>query len=340
MKSVKTVQFNSPAVMILRALRAHDGGFVSGEHLAQSLKLSRVAIWKRIEKLRNEGHPISAVRRKGYQMQSHGSPPTAAGILSRTTPDSGLQSLYYFEDSPSTNDAAMKLLAGGVRAPFACVTRRQPGGKGRRGRSWIGDSTGNVYTTLATRPMISPRMVGLLPIRVGLNLCRRLSAETSLPIRLKWPNDLLLHEKKIAGMLAESTFETDRITSLVFGVGLNANLPREDLAPEIRESATSLSIESQRIWDLEGLTAAVTEEVLQAIDECSRGIDENRMADDWKTFAAYQGEAVSVTENDNRAIQGTLAGIDRSGSLLLRTGDGSLRSFRAGDVSLRKEFNS
>jgi len=336
MSVVKPTPRDSTEVQILRELLGRGEEFTSGEQLAETLQISRVAIWKKVEKLRKQGYAIEAVRRTGYRLGPDQTSPTGPGILARTDPQSPLRALYYFEDSPSTNDAAFRLLAEGAEAPFACVTKRQPRGKGRRGRSWSGDSDGNVYATLASRPMISPRTVSLLPIRAGLNLCGRLRNETGLPVQLKWPNDLLVRGRKIAGILAESTFETERVTSLVFGVGLNVNVKRRDLGGELRASASSLAIESGGEFSLEALTAAVLDEVLLGIRECNSGIDEDRLADDWTAFAAFQGEAVSVTDGDGASTTGLLSGIDRSGSLLVRTGEGILRSFRAGDVSLRK----
>lgn len=335
MSTTKPVQSGSSEVQILRALFSRGEEFTSGEELAQSLHFSRVAIWKKVEKLRKQGYTIEAVRRKGYRMSPNPGSPTGAGVLARTDPRSGLRSLYFFDDNPSTNDAAFRLLAEGAETPFACVTRRQPKGKGRRGRTWSGDLEGNVYATVAARPMISPRTASLLPIRAGLNLCRRLRAETNLGVQLKWPNDLLVRGRKIAGMLAESTFDTERVTALVFGVGLNVNVKHHDLGGDLRASASSLAIESGGEFSLEALTAAVLEEVLLAIREIDGGIDEDRLADDWKDFAAFQGETVSVNGGDGKSATGILSGIDRSGSLLLRTTEGGLRSFRAGDVSLR-----
>ncbi len=335
MTRTKPLTPDSPEVRILRAFSSADNRFVSGECLARALGVSRVAVWKRMETLKAQGYGIQAVRRKGYSIAKRPACPGAAGILARFPVENAPLSLRLFDDCPSTNDAALRLLADGEPAPFACVTRRQPAGKGRRGRTWSGAHEGNVYATVAARPMIPPARASLLPIRAGLNLCRRLSRESGLDLRLKWPNDLLVKGRKTAGMLAESTVETDRVTALVFGVGLNVNQSRSLIPDELRDTATSLAAEKGADLDLEAVTAAVIEEILAAIWECADGHDEDRLADDWAALAAFQDETVEVRTGDGEAIVGTLAGIDRSGSLLLRQPAGALRSFRAGDVSLR-----
>ncbi|MFP4353166.1 MAG: biotin--[acetyl-CoA-carboxylase] ligase [Puniceicoccaceae bacterium] len=326
---------DSSEVLILRALLGAGTGFLSGEALAGRLGISRVAVWKRIETLKRRGHAIEAVRRRGYRLVSPAPEPTEAGILARVGEGFGLRSLVLRADSPSTNDDAARLLAAGEEAPFACLTRRQPGGRGRRGRAWSGASEGNLYASLAFRPDVHPRALHLLPIRAGLHICRRLGSETGLRPGLKWPNDILLGGKKIAGMLAESTLETDRVTALVFGVGLNVNLSRDDLPEDLRATATSLAIEAGRAFALEPIAAAVLEEVLRAERGCRLGLDEDRLADDWAELACHQGETVEIRGGDGSVRTGTLAGIDRAGSLLLRAGDGTIQSYRAGDVSLR-----
>lgn len=326
---------DSPEVLILRALLDAGDKYLSGQALAGRLGLSRVAVWKRIETLKLRGHAIEAVRRRGYRLAALAPEPTEAGILAGIDPEFGLRSLVLAADSPSTNDEAARLLAAGEEAPFACLTRRQPGGKGRRGRSWSGASEGNLYASLAFRPDIHPRSLHLLPIRAGLHICRRLALVTGLRPGLKWPNDLLLGGKKVAGMLAESTLETDRVTALVFGIGLNVNLSRDDLPGDLRSTATSLAIEAGRPFPLEPIAAAVLEEILRAEGECRLGVDEDRLADDWAELACFQGEPVEIRGGDGSVQTGTLAGIDRTGSLLLRAENGVLQSHRAGDVSLR-----
>ncbi len=326
---------DSPEVHILRALLEAGQEYLSGETLAVRLGISRVAVWKRIETLKRRGHSIEAVRRRGYHLAAPSPEATEAGILARIRAETGLRSLFLAADSPSTNDEAARLLAGGEEAPFACLTRRQPGGKGRRGRTWSGASEGNLYATVAFRPDVHPHTLRLLPIRAGLHICRRLAAGTGLRPRLKWPNDILLGGKKIAGMLAESTLETDRVTALVFGIGLNVNLSRGDLPRDLRATATSLSIEAGRSFPLEPIAAAVLEEILLAERECRLGLDEDRFADDWAELACFQGEPVEIRSADGLVRSGTLAGIDRAGSLLLRSDNGSLQAYQAGDVSLR-----
>lgn len=333
----RLAETGSTEVSLLRTFLSSPSEFRSGEVLARQHGISRVAVWKRIESLKSDGYSFEAARRKGYRLSNPPPRPTAAGILARMDPALALRAVRLFASHPSTNEAALRLLAEGAEAPFACVTRIQPGGKGRRGRSWAGATEGNVYATVAFRPEASPQSMALLPIRAGLNLCRRLSVETGLALRMKWPNDLLLDDRKAAGMLAESTIETDRVTALVFGLGLNVNLSREEIPSELRDKATSLAIAAGKLLDLERITAAALEEILRAGRECAAGVDEDRLADDWDSFAAYRNEAVEILSPDGPKTAGVLTGIDRSGSLLLRTHEGALRSFRAGDVSLRSD---
>lgn len=325
----------SPDVRIIRALQEAGNNFCSGQDLAHELGISRVAIWKRLQNLEEEGFRVEAVRRKGYRLTESPSHSTETGILARLPADTPLQQLSLLESTASTNNEVMRLLATGAKTPLACITRLQPEGKGRRGRSWSGTSPDNFYGSLGFRPSLPPRQIGLLTIWTGLRICRRLAEETKLPIRLKWPNDLYLNDRKIAGILAESTLETDRITSLVIGIGMNVNITEEAFPLDLRETATSLRVEAGQKFCLATITAQIIDEVLGAVTDCVTGIDEDRLADDWEEFACYLGQPVTILSSGDETSTGILYGIDRAGSLLLRNAEGRIQSFRAGDVSLR-----
>ncbi len=330
-----TMRSQSPDVQILRTLLEDSAQFHSGQALAEQLGLSRVAVWKRLENLKKQGFTLEAIRNRGYRISGFPDHATEAGILSQLPQEAPLESLTLFEESKSTNSEVLRLLATEEEAPLACITRKQPGGRGRRGRAWSGDFDGNVYASVGFRPNISPRQLGLLTIWTGLRLCRRIHRETDLPVQLKWPNDLYLKGRKIAGILSESTFETERITSLVIGTGMNVNMRTEDIPEDLRSSATSLAAESGRLFHLDRMIAAVIEESTHAVNECILGIDEDRLADEWSTFACFLGQEVYVQNSDEDRQTGTMIGIDRSGALLLKDPNGAIRSYRAGDVSLR-----
>jgi len=327
---------DSPDVRILRRLLEAGDGFCSGEDLARELGLSRVAVWKRLDNLKKRGVSLEAIRRKGYRLKQLPEELSEVGVLSLMSETRELEDLSLLETSPSTNNEVLQRLAAGNPAPLVCLTRRQPAGKGRRGRTWSGDFPGNLYGSIGFRPDLSPSQLRLFPLWVGLRICRRIVAETGLPVQLKWPNDLFLEERKVAGILAESTFETDRVTSLVIGIGMNINGTATDFPEELRPLATSLRIEAGHEFSLNPLIAGVLEEILAAMRDCRNGIDEDRFSDEWQARACYLGERVRILGGEGEHTEGILTGIDRAGSLLLRTKNGGLQSFRAGDVSLRR----
>ncbi len=332
-----SLRMDSPDVRILRALRGESDGFCSGQKMADVLGMSRVAIWKRLENLKKQGFAIEGVRKRGYRLIGAPEVASAAGILSHLSERTDLRELTLLDTSASTNNDILRLLATGAEAPLACITRRQPGGRGRRGRTWSGDCEGNLYGSLGFRPDLHPRHISLLTLWTGLRICRRIGEETGLPLRLKWPNDLLLHGRKVAGILSESTLETERVTALVIGVGMNINMTAADFPDDIRPTATSLRIEAGKKLPLDRIIAAVIEEILGSMADCITGIDEDRLADEWERLACFLGETVVIYGSDGDPCEGTLAGIDRAGSLLVRLRTGGLQSFRAGDVSLRPE---
>lgn len=327
-----------PSVRLLRLLREAGEGSVSGQAMADGLGCSRAAVWKRLSQLREIGYTIEAAPRRGYRLRARPEDWTAPGILARLPDSVPLEWLEVFDEIGSTNDEALRQLVGQERAPFACLTRVQPRGKGRRGRTWQGQARGNFYGTLGLRPDLPPDRLRLFPLLAGLRLAELFRERYGVPAELKWPNDLLLGGRKVAGILCESVADGERTRSLAVGLGCNLNAPTEDLPEELRAGATSLAEERGEQVDAEEFAASVLAVLLGAwetVEGQGESGAEAAVAELWPQLAAYQDQPVRLLR-ETGAEEGILAGIDAAGALLLRRPDGSLRSFHAGDVSLRE----
>jgi len=340
MPRVKAIQSRmdraDPSVRLLRLLHRAGEDSVSGQAMADGLGCSRAAVWKRLSQLREIGYTIDAAPRRGYRLAAGPEDWTAPGILARLPESTPLEWLEVFEEIGSTNDEALRRLVGPERAPFACLTRVQPRGKGRRGRAWQGQARGNFYGTLGLRPDLSPEKLRLFPLLAGLRLADLFRERFGVAAELKWPNDLLLRGRKVAGILCESVADGERAHALAVGLGCNLNAPTEGLPAELRAHATSLAEERGRPVDTEEFAASVLEVLLGVWETIRReGAAEGEVADLWPRLAAYRDQPVRILRETD-AEEGILAGIDATGALLLRRSDGSLRSFHAGDVSLRE----
>lgn len=332
---------NDPSVLILQCLRKAGNTPVSGEQLATTTGMSRVAVWKRLQKLKEEGFQISSGKRSGYRLSKEPSAISPFAITAHLPPSTPLISLYFTESSRSTNSDAQEKLAQDSPAPFACLTRKQTNGRGRLGRSWYSNETGGLCLTLGFRPLCPPAKIQLLSLWCGIRLCRCLRNTLNLPVMIKWPNDLWIEGKKIAGILAEATYEADRVNGLVFGIGLNVNTSEKDFPPELAEVATSLRIASQgKSLPINKIAAGLISEILAAYEDCMNGIDEDVLSDLWSEYACFLNEPIRIITSTGETHQGTFTGIDRAGSLILRSHSGTLQTFRSGDVSLRPPSES
>jgi len=327
------------SVKIIQILHRAKGDFVSGEDLAAATGISRVAVWKRLQKLQEEGFTCESVRRKGYRILQYPEGISSLAILSQMPSHLKLTGIWYADQVRSTNSEALENLAKGAGTPFIFVTKRQTMGRGRLGRTWYSTSTGNLYMSVGFQPFCSPRKIELLSLWCGIRLCRCLREVTGLPLKVKWPNDLWIGDKKVAGILSEATFEADRINGLVLGVGLNINTARKDFSREIRNQATSLRLSAKNeLFSFNQIAAYVGQEIIASYEDCLNGLDEDALADLWSEYACFLKKKVQIICPSGEVQVGRFVGIDRSGSLLLRTPLGKLLSFRSGDVSLRPKL--
>lgn len=327
----------SPAeVVILRTLLAAGDESVSGPTLAHTLKMSRVAVWQHLEKLREQGFTIAAARSRGYRLTAR---PTSlnANLIEATLPPRAGPPLHLelHDELDSTNDEAARQLAAGRAAPFAVIARRQTQGRGRLGRRWLSDTAGNLYLSFGFRPPLAPARMAPFTLWAGASLCKLIGSFCRAPARLKWPNDLLLEGRKLGGILTEARVDADQIRDLVLGIGLNLAPPPGGWPPELTGRATSLAEQISAPVDANRLTAALLGCVLNAYDRFVRDDYRDELADLWRQFDVLRGREITLFQA-GRTVTGTARGIDDSGSLLVRTGEGRTERFHAGEVTLAR----
>jgi len=321
--------------VILRELQAREPGWVSGTMLAAKLGVSRVAVWQHMEKLRAAGYEFEAQRARGYRIAAR--PPTLHSVSIETqlkVRPRGF-SLVVHEEIDSTNDEAARQLAAGRATPFAVLARRQTQGRGRFGRTWHSESTGNLYASFAFRPRVAPERMTTFTLWMGLNICELLANFAHLSPGIKWPNDILFDGRKAGGMLTEARVDADEIRDLVFGLGLNVNRPEAGWPPELTRRAISLAEVTGSPLDLNRLAAALIGRVLLAYDNFVEGNHAKGFADKWHKYDVLRGKSVTLLEGGRRH-HGTVTGLDDEGALLLRDENGKTRRFRAGEVTLEK----
>ena len=238
--------------------------------------------------------------------------------------------IHYFHQLDSTNLFAVKRAQEGGEEGEIVVAESQRHGKGRMGRSWFSPPGLNLYLSVILRPKLHPLHASQITLMSAVALAETAQFFVAEPVSIKWPNDILVNGKKLAGILTESSCDPDRIHYVIVGIGVNLNLSRELLPDALRDSATSLLMLTGKPIDRTAFVCRLIRSLDQWYGELERkGFD--RLAERWESFFALKGKRVRV-EMAGQQVSGLASGIDKDGALILLLEDGSRRRVLAGDV--------
>jgi len=308
-----------------------DGGpdYVSGEALSGKLGLSRTAVWKVVNALRRHGYHIEAVPSRGYRLQETPDRLTPLEVLPlQETHDLG-RTLHAFDAVDSTNVVAFRLAMEGAEHGELVVAEQQTQGRGRRGRSWSSPGHLNLYCSFVLRPELPPQRAPELTLLAAVAVAESLRA-ADVPADIKWPNDLLVGGRKVAGILTELSADPDRVHFVIVGIGVNLNVRREDFPPELAETATSVLEVTGRPVLRAAFAAGLARRLEDWLDlHAAQGFRPVR--ERWRALSATLGQEVLVT-SERREIRGVAIDVDEDGALRIRTGDGTEERVLAGDV--------
>ncbi|MBD9603287.1 bifunctional biotin--[acetyl-CoA-carboxylase] ligase/biotin operon repressor BirA [Pseudomonas sp. PDM10] len=310
-----------------------DGRFHSGQALGVALGVSRSAVWKQLQHLEAElGLSIHKVRGRGYQLAA---PLTLLDPVEiREQAPSCDWPILVFDSIDSTNAEALRAIERGQAAPFLVLAERQTAGRGRRGRKWASPFAENIYYSLVLRIDGGMRQLEGLSLVVGLAVMQALRELGISGVGLKWPNDVLVGQKKIAGILLELVGDPADVCHVVLGVGINVNMQITD---EVDQQWTSMRLESGKVFDRSHLVGELGA-MLQAY-LCRHQVDGfSAIQAEWEQNHLWRGRAVSLIAGVNH-IEGEVLGIDSQGALRLKVG-GVEKVFSGGELSLRLRDDS
>lgn len=316
--------------LVLAFLAEAGDEYVSGEAISDKLGLSRAAVWKHVNALRGQGYRIDALPARGYRLVEI---PDRLGELELrpllATHDLG-QALHWFPEVGSTNDVAKQLAEEGAAHGEVVVAEAQSAGRGRRGRSWASPACRNVYLSAILRPELAPARAPELTLLASVAVCQTVR-QAGVAASIKWPNDVLVNGKKVAGVLTELAADPDQIQWVVVGIGINVNVRPDELPDEVRPVATSLAVERGQPVPRALFTVALLGTLEEWLDRhAAEGFEPVRQA--WRSMSDTLGREVRVHLGD-RVLEGVAEDIDAAGALLVRAGAGVERVL-SGDVEL------
>ena len=316
---------------IILTLLEERSGYVSGEDLSRKAGVSRAAVWKRIQVLRSRGYRIPAKPRLGYTLSRRPDHLLAWEIERKLETRKIGSEIRTFDEVTSTNEVAYEMALQGAREGLVVIAESQARGRGRIKRTWVSPPLRNLYLSVILRPQIPPQLAPLLTYAGAVATAEALRTSFSLEAELKWPNDILVRGKKLAGLLNEVKAETDRIDFVILGFGVNLNMGMESFPQELREKATSVMMElGRRVSRVE-----FTQSLLKSIEtwyEAFLFLGAPRITEQWEAMARIRGKPIEVRFFD-RVYRGVAEGLDRDGALILREKAGGRVRIVAGDLS-------
>lgn len=310
-----------------------DGEFHSGQVLGDAIGVTRAAVWKQLQQLEAElGIEIHKVRGRGYRLAHPLVLLNEESLRKFGFPSSW--SAHVQETVDSTNAQAMRMVGQGVNTPLLVVAEQQTAGRGRRGRKWVSPFGENLYYSLVLRIDGGMRQLEGLSLLVGLAVMDALHAMGVAGAGLKWPNDVLVGDRKIAGILLELIGDPADVCHVIIGVGINANM---QACAEVDQSWTSMRLEQGGPVDRNELAGQISRRLEELLDR-HRLEGFAAFQEAWERAHLWQGREVTLLSGEN-AIRGVVLGVDRLGALRLRV-DGEERSFSGGELSLRLRNDS
>lgn len=319
---------------ILTALKETPGEWVSGEALSQGLSVSRTTVWKYVRQLRSEGYAVETSPRKGYRLSA---PPD---LLSFEEISPGLQTrvfgrehYFYFPEIESTNSYARHLADTGYPEGTLIVAESQSAGKGRRGRHWHSEPGLGVYFSLILRPQLPLNELSRINLAIAVAITRALQAACSLKTGIKWPNDILVNGRKMAGILTEAVTDMDGLEYVVTGIGLNINHLDSDFPETLRPYATSVRIETGQEQSRMGIFQELLLHLEMNCQHLMNSAFESILAD-YRSLSLAIGREIQFDSEKGPAV-GRGMDIDSNGFLIVQDSAGGSHKLMSGEISLK-----
>ncbi|MFY9301103.1 MAG: biotin--[acetyl-CoA-carboxylase] ligase [Candidatus Nitrosotenuis sp.] len=328
-----TSRDKSGIAKVLQFLKAHHREYLSGEDLSEVLKISRVAVWKHIKKIQGLDYKIESKQNLGYRLVD------VTDLMLPWEITDGLKTrhlgknVYYFDSLDSTQNFASSIAKKHGENGTVVIAETQVSGKGRQGRRWISPK-GGIWLSVILHPSFDVGKVTLVPFAVAIALSSAIKKTLGAKTELKWPNDVTLNGKKIAGIIIDASIESTRIESLILGVGINFKVDPRQIEKKIKESGNFYGVDTLVDRNNAAKPARLVQAFLEELEKTLALIDAGKtqaILSQWSKRSSTIGRDVSVSHPKGR-ITGRAVKIDRDGSLVIKH-NSQLIKVTAGDVS-------
>lgn len=317
-----------------RILKNIEEEYVSESELLKKLEISEEKLRNNMEILKEAGYTIIHDTDRGYKLKN------APDILEPFEVGRGLRSkyvghnLHFYEEVESTNDTAKKFVEIDAMEGTVIIASHQTAGRSRKRSDWVSPE-GGIYMTMILRPDVTLFEASKLTIVTGVAIAKTLYDEFNVNVGIKWPNDLLIGNKKVCGILTEAVTEKDKLKAVLIGIGIDVNVKEEDIPDEIQNIVTSVNKEA----DLELSRAEIIREFFRVFEDLYEEFKKGNfkhIVSEWRRYSSTTGNRVKVYKG-GKAMIADAVGITNNGALIVETDDGELKKITSGECIIIKD---
>lgn len=328
------VEMETTRKQLIELLSKNEETYISGQQLSKDLNISRSAVWKHMKKLEQDGYDIEGIPRKGYRIKQHPDKVTPHTLQWGLDTAWLGQNIHHYPSVTSTQTIAHQLAQEGAEHGSVIIADEQTKGRGRLSKSWYSAKSEGIWMSIILRPeQIQPQQAPQLTLLTATVLAEVLTNNCHIAPKIKWPNDILVNNRKLSGILTEMQAEQDRIQYIILGIGMNVNQQNSTLPDDIREIATSLSIESGQQWQLQ----PIIQQILQSLEKAynlfiTEGFSSAKKT--WEQYAFRLGDVMKI-KTLNEEWNGKLLGIEKDGALRFEDEEGTIHTLYSAEIDWR-----
>lgn len=316
---------------LIELLSEHEEEYISGQLLSDKLGISRSAIWKHMNELKKDGYEIEGKAKKGYRIISY------PNKISENTISWGIETdwlgktIVHKKTTDTTQKDAHNLALDGAKHGTVVIADEQTAGKGRLERTWYSHEGQGIWMSMILRPNILPFLAPQLTLLTATVLAQVFDEICGIKPQIKWPNDILINNKKVAGILTEMQAEQDSVLYVIIGIGINVNQASADMEKEIEKRATSLNLETGKQWEM----VPLIQQILQTFEDKYDHYLHNGFNDikiDWENYGFRLNERLQIVTG-KETWTATFLGIAEDGALLAQKDNGDIEKVYSAEIA-------
>ena len=325
---------NVGLVKVLSFFQTHDSEYLSGQDLSDVLKISRVAVWKHIKKIKTLGYKIESKQKLGYRLVKDTEKLLPWEITTNLKTKVIGKRVHYFEEIDSTQNFAQQIASDEKENGAIIIAEKQTSGRGRLNRKWTSPK-GGISFSLIIHPKFDVSSSTLIPILSAVALSKSIKSILGIETQVKWPNDIIMNGKKVAGILVDASFQANSIDYLILGVGINFDIDVKKLEKKLSKTPNFYGVNSLRRKDDTTPPKLLLKEFLLQLEKNLSQLDngeKTKIIREWMKKASGIGKKITIN-TENGKISGISQGIDNDGALKLKTRK-EIKKIFVGDVIL------